>query len=97
MANLSIAAPTVEKPASLFIEILRDASRPKDLVLGVFAGASLPSAAEKTSRRAVLIDPRPDQCDEAVSHWQKLTNKTAVHLKGGAMPRPALPLSAGQP
>jgi len=72
-----------EKPASLLIEILRDASRPKDLVLGLFGSTYLPSAAEKTGRRVVLIDPRPDRCDEAIRHWQKLTGKSAVQVGHG--------------
>jgi hypothetical protein len=66
------------KPVALIADVLRDCSRPGDLVLDPFAGAGATIiAAERTRRRARLIESDPAACDLIVRRWQTFTGKTA--------------------
>jgi DNA modification methylase len=76
--------PTV-KPVALISDIIRDASARGDLVLDVFGGSgSTLLAAEKTQRRAALIEIDPLYVDCAIRRWQELTGKQAVCVATGA-------------
>jgi DNA modification methylase len=70
--------PTV-KPVAMIAEAIKDASRPKGLVLDPFAGSgTILIAAEKTGRNAAAIELTPGYVDIAVRRWQQYTGKTAV-------------------
>ena len=72
------AHPTV-KPTNLVAEAIRDVSRRDGLVLDPFGGSGTTIlAAEKTGRRARLIELDPSYVDVAVRRWEKLTGREAV-------------------
>ena len=75
-ANLAMH-PTV-KPVALVMDALRDCSHRGGLVLDPFGGSGTTMiAAERTGRRARLIEFDPLYCDLIVNRWQKLTGKIA--------------------
>lgn len=70
--------PTV-KPAPLVMDAIKDASQRGDIVLDCFGGSgSTLIAAEKTRRRARLIEYEPTYCEVTVKRWENLTRKNAV-------------------
>ena len=75
--------PTV-KPTPLIMEAIRDVTRHGDIVLDPFGGSgSTLLAAEKTGRRARLIELDPLYVDVAIRRWQALTGQQAVHAITG--------------
>ena len=75
-ANLAMH-PTV-KPVALVIDALRDCSHRGGIVLDPFGGSGTTMiAAERTGRRARLIEFDPLYCDLIVNRWQTLTGKVA--------------------
>lgn len=76
--------PTV-KPVALVADAIRDCSKRGGLVLDPFGGSGTTLiAAERTKRRARLIELDPHYCDTTVRRWQKLTGRRAVDaLLGG--------------
>jgi len=75
--------PTV-KPVALVADAIRDCSRRGEIVLDCFAGSgSTLIAAQKTGRKARLIEYDPLYCDTIVRRWQIFTGKQAVHLSSG--------------
>ena len=72
--------PTV-KPVALIAEALLDVTAPGDLVLDAFGGSgSTLIAAEKTGRRARLVELDPRYVDRIIGRWEKLTGRTAELL-----------------
>lgn len=70
--------PTV-KPVGLLADILLDASPRKGLVLDPFGGSgSTLLAAERTGRRARIIEIDPHYCDVIIYRWEQQTGKKAV-------------------
>ncbi len=70
--------PTV-KPVALISDAIRDCSRRGEIVLDCFGGSgSTLIAAEKTGRRARLIEYDPIYCDTIVRRWENLTGKRAT-------------------
>jgi DNA modification methylase len=70
--------PTV-KPAALVADAILDASRRGDIVLDLFAGSGTTAiAAERTGRRARLLEIDPLYVDTTVRRWQDYTGDTAV-------------------
>jgi DNA modification methylase len=70
--------PTV-KPVALIADAIRDCSRRGELVLDCFGGSgSTLIAAEKTGRKARLIEYDPIYCDTIIRRWQLLTGKCAT-------------------
>lgn len=70
--------PTV-KPTALVADALMDVSHRGDVVLDAFGGSGATLlAAEKTGRRARLIELDPAYVDVAIRRWQELTGKDAV-------------------
>ena len=70
--------PTV-KPVALVADAIRDCSRRSEIVLDAFGGSgSTLIAAEKTGRKARLIEYDPLYCDTIVRRWQDYTGKRAV-------------------
>lgn len=70
--------PTV-KPVALVADAIRDVSNRGEVVLDVFGGSGTTLiAAEKTGRRARLVEIDPLYCDVIISRWEKLTGKKAL-------------------
>lgn len=81
MGDLSMH-PTV-KPINLVADAIKDCSKHKGIVLDPFAGSGTTLiAAEKTGRRARLIEIDPHYCDVIVKRWEKFTGKTAKLVRG---------------
>lgn len=75
--------PTV-KPVALIADAIRDGTNEHDIVLDPFGGAGTTLiAAERTRRRARLIEIEPRFVDGAIRRWQHLTGKVAVHAATG--------------
>jgi DNA modification methylase len=75
--------PTV-KPVALVSDAIRDVSNRGQIVLDVFGGSGTTLiAAEKTGRRARLLELDPIYCDVIVRRWEKLTGKVATLSKTG--------------
>ncbi|MCI0429960.1 MAG: site-specific DNA-methyltransferase [Rhodospirillales bacterium] len=75
--------PTV-KPVALVADAIKDASRRGEIVLDAFAGSGTTLiAAEKTGRRARLIELEPRYVDVAIRRYHKLTGRTARHAETG--------------
>jgi DNA modification methylase len=71
--------PTV-KPVELMADAMLDCSKRGGIVLDCFGGSgSTLIAAEKTARKARLIEIDPKYCDVIVKRWQELTGKQAMH------------------
>ena len=69
--------PTV-KPLALVADAIKDCSKQNGLVLDPFSGSGTTLiAAEKTGRRARMIEIDPVYCDVAVRRWQIFTGKKA--------------------
>lgn len=69
--------PTV-KPVTLVADAIRDVSHRGEVVLDIFGGSGTTMiAAEKTGRRAMLLELDPLYCDVIIRRWQKLTGKYA--------------------
>lgn len=76
--------PTV-KPVALVADAIRDCSKRGELVLDAFGGSgSTLVAAEKTGRRARLIEYDPLYCDTIARRWEALTGKQATLVPSGA-------------
>jgi DNA modification methylase len=72
------------KPVALIADLIRDCSRRNGLVLDPFAGSGTAViAAERTGRRARLIELDPLYVDVAIRRWQGITNREAVHVATG--------------
>lgn len=70
--------PTV-KPVQLIADAIRDVTKRNDYVLDPFSGSGTTViAAEKTGRRAVLLEIDPYYCDTAITRWERLTGKKAI-------------------
>lgn len=75
--------PTV-KPTALVADALMDVSHRGDVVLDAFGGSGATLlAAEKTGRRARLIELDPAYVDVALRRWQAMTGQAAVHAESG--------------
>jgi DNA modification methylase len=72
------AHPTV-KPTIMIVDIIKDVSHLGDIVLDPFGGSGTTMlAAEKTNRRARLIELDPVYVDTAIRRWEALTGKAAA-------------------
>lgn len=70
--------PTV-KPVVLVADAIRDVSHRGELVLDTFGGSGTTLiAAEKTGRRARLIELDPIYCDVTIRRWERMTGKQAI-------------------
>lgn len=75
--------PTI-KPVALVADALLDCSRRKGIVLDPFGGAGTTLvAADKTGRRARLIELDPGYVDVAIRRWEQLTGESARHVESG--------------
>lgn len=72
--------PTV-KPVAMIMDALLDCSSLGGIVLDSFGGSgSTLIAAERTKRKARLIEIEPKYCDVTIYRWEQLTGKKAVLL-----------------
>jgi DNA modification methylase len=70
--------PTM-KPVALVERAIRNSSKPRDTVLDYFGGSGTTMiAAERTGRRAVLLEIDPAYCDVIIQRWQNETGEAAV-------------------
>ena len=70
--------PTM-KPVALVERAVRNSSKPRDTVLDCFGGSGTTMiAAERTGRRAVLLEIDPAYADVIVRRWQETTGEAAV-------------------
>lgn len=77
--NAELAMHPTVKPVPLVIDAIKDTSKRGDIVLDAFGGSgSTLIAAEKTKRRARLIELEPGYCAVTIARWQKLTGQEAV-------------------
>jgi DNA modification methylase len=75
--------PTV-KPAALVADAIKDCSKRGDLILDPFGGSGTTMiAAEKTKRRAALIELDPHYVDTIVRRWQAYTDAEAMDADTG--------------
>jgi DNA modification methylase len=75
--------PTV-KPIALVADAIMDVTHRGDVVLDCFGGSgSTLLAAEKTGRKARLIELDPAYVDVAIRRWQEMTGKDAIHAASG--------------
>jgi DNA modification methylase len=73
------------KPAALVADAIKDCSRRGHLILDPFGGSGTTMiAAEKTKRRAALIELDPRYVDTIARRWQAFTGKDAVCASTGA-------------
>ena len=69
--------PTV-KPTAMIADAILDASNSGDIVIDGFGGSgTLIQAAERTGRRARVIEIDPGYCDVAIRRWEALTELEA--------------------
>jgi DNA modification methylase len=72
------------KPVAMVADAILDCSRRGGVVLDCFGGAGTTLiAAERTGRRARLIELDPLFVDASVERWQRLTGGTALHADTG--------------
>ena len=75
--------PTV-KPVQMIADAIRDVSGRGEIVLDVFGGSgSTLIAAEKTGRRARLVELDPIYCDRILARWENLAKDEAVQTLCG--------------
>jgi DNA modification methylase len=67
------------KPVALVERAIRNSSKPCETVLDCFGGSGTTMiAAERTGRRAVLLEIDPPYADVIVRRWQEVTGEAAV-------------------
>ena len=75
--------PTM-KPVALVERAIRNSSKSRDIVLDPFGGSGTTMiAAERSGRRARLIELDPKYVDVIVQRWQDLTGGSATHATTG--------------
>jgi hypothetical protein len=75
--------PTV-KPVAMIADAMRDCSNRDGLILDPFGGSGTTLiAAERTGRRARVIELNPVFVDASIVRWQRLTGGTAIHADSG--------------
>lgn len=87
--------PTV-KPVQMIADAIRDVSARGDIVLDLFGGSgSTLIAADKTGRRAYLIEIDTIYCDRIIARWEAFAKDEAIQLLCG-WPQQARNLEAAQ-
>ncbi len=84
-ANSDLAMHPTVKPVPMIMDAIKDTSKRGEIVLDAFGGSgSTLIAAEKTGRRARLIELEPKYCEVTIRRWEKLTGSEAVLESTGA-------------
>jgi DNA modification methylase len=77
------AHPTV-KPCAMVMDAIKDASKPRGIILDPFGGSGTTLiAAQKTKRRGYLMELDPLYVDVAIARWEKLFKGQARHAETG--------------
>jgi len=72
------------KQVGLVADAILDVTEPNEIVLDPFAGSGITAvAAEKSNRRARLMEIDPHLCDVVVRRWQAYVGAAAVHANSG--------------
>lgn len=72
--------PTM-KPIPLFSYLMKNSSRPGDVVLDLFAGSGTTLiCAEQMGRKCCTMELDPHYCDVVIARWEKLTGREAVKI-----------------
>ena len=75
--------PTV-KPIALVADAIRDCSKRGGIVLDAFGGSGTTLlAAERTGRRAFLMELEPKYVDTTIKRYEKMTGRDARHIESG--------------
>ena len=81
-AKSKLAVHPTPKPVALVADAIRDCSDRGGIVLDPFGGAgSTLIAAEKTGRRARLIEIDPRYVDVIVQRWEHISGKSAIRVE----------------
>ena len=76
----AVDAHPTPKPVALVSDAIRDVSHRGDVVLDCFGGSGTTLiAAERTSRRARIIEIDPFYVDVTIRRWESLTGCEAIH------------------
>jgi len=79
-----LAVHPTAKPVAMIADAIRDCSNRGGLILDPFGGAGTTLiAAERTGRRARVIELNPIFVDVSIERWQRLTGGTAIHADSG--------------
>lgn len=82
--DMELASHPTVKPWSLVADAIRDCSKRGAIILDPFGGSGTTIiAAERTRRKARLIELDPLYCDVAIRRWQNLTGREAVLVATG--------------
>jgi DNA methylase len=83
-AKGKLALHPTAKPVAMIADAMRDCSNRGGLILDVFGGIGTSLiAAERTGRRARVIELNPIFVDVSIERWQRLTGGTARHAETG--------------
>lgn len=83
-ANSDLAMHPTVKPVPMIMDAIKDTSKRGEIVLDAFGGSgSTLIAAEKTKRRARLIELEPKYCEVTIRRWEKLTGSEAILVSTG--------------
>ena len=79
-----LASHATVKPWSLVADAIRDCSKRGGIIVDPFGGSGTTLiAAERTGRKARLIELDPLYCDVTIRRWEKLTSNQAVLVETG--------------
>lgn len=83
-AKSKLALHPTCKPVAMVADSMRDCSKRGGLILDPFGGAGTTLiAAERTGRRARVIELDLNFVDLSIERWQRLTGRTALHADTG--------------
>ena len=83
--GLGLGGGVLDPRRRLIADAIKDCSQRGDLVLDPFGGSGTTLlAAERTKRRAALIEFDPRYVDTIIRRWQAFTGKAAVCARTGA-------------
>ncbi len=82
--NAELAMHPTVKPVAMVADAILDCSRRGDIILDTFAGSGTTIiAAERTGRRAYVMELDPAYVETAIRRWQDYTGETATHAITG--------------
>ena len=80
--NVSDIHPTM-KPIKLIARLIKNSSKPGQLVLDLFGGSgSTLIACEQLDRRCFMMELDPHYCDVIIKRWEDFTGREAVLING---------------